>query len=104
MDAHHWLRFDVTLASGEVQPVTLELRRGVLQIHSAIVAGMPVTTPVLTLSKANLMALLKGGAAVMPELLMQGEVKVTQGTLAGVATLFGCFEPRATSLPRLASR
>jgi alkyl sulfatase BDS1-like metallo-beta-lactamase superfamily hydrolase len=104
MDAHHWMRFDVTVASAEVQPVTLELRRGVLQIHSAIVVTMPATAPVLALSKASLMALLKGGAAVMPELLMQGEVKVTQGTLAGVAALFGCFEPRATSLPKLASR
>jgi alkyl sulfatase BDS1-like metallo-beta-lactamase superfamily hydrolase len=104
MDAHHWLQFDVGLANGEVQPVTLELRRGVLQIHSAIVANMPATAPVLTLSKSSLMALLKGGAAVMPELLMQGEVKVTQGTLASVAALFGCFEPRATSLPKLASR
>jgi hypothetical protein len=65
---------------------------------------MPATAPVLALSKASLMALLKGGTAVMPELLMQGEVKVTQGTLAGVAALFGCFEPRATSLPKLASR
>ncbi len=103
-DAHHWLRFDVLLASDQVDCVTLELRRGVLQIHAHTVAAMPSTAPVLALSKNSLMALLKGGAAAMPQLIAQGDVKLTQGSPAGVAALFACFEPRATSLPKLASR
>ena len=78
-DAHHWLRFDITVANGTVQNVTLELRRGVLQIHAHTVAAMP-------------------------ELLVQGQITVTQGTMADVAALFACFEPHATSLPKLASR
>jgi alkyl sulfatase BDS1-like metallo-beta-lactamase superfamily hydrolase len=102
-DTHHWLRFDVALANGQTDSVTLELRRGVLQIHPQIVP-MPPEAPVLALNKASLMVLLSKGAAAFPELMAQGALKITQGSPAGIAALFACFEPRATVLPKLASR
>ncbi len=99
LDAHHWLRFEIDANP----PVTLELRRGVLQIHTHAV-DMPNTAAALAMAKSSLLLLLAKGAAAFPELMAQGAVTLTQGSPAAVAAMFACFDPRATSLPKLASR
>lgn len=100
-DEHRFMRFRFT-DSG--RSTTLELRRGVLQIHEQEVTTGRAPEPCLALKTADLGRLLFGGVAAFPQLMAEGAVWLEQGTLPELAAFFSFFDPRPTRLPQLASR
>jgi alkyl sulfatase BDS1-like metallo-beta-lactamase superfamily hydrolase len=99
-DEHRWMHFDVLNAS----TFSLELRRGVLQVHERTLSQAVETGPCLTLSNKSLVQLFSQGVAAMPEYLSNGSVVLSKGTAVDLVTFFSFFDPKPTHLPELASR
>lgn len=86
------------------QLLTLELRRGVLQIHDTQVPVMAEPAPCLALRQDDLAPLLMGGMGAFAQLAAQGRVAIRHGTPEQLARFFSMFDPRPQRLPKLASR
>jgi alkyl sulfatase BDS1-like metallo-beta-lactamase superfamily hydrolase len=99
-DEHRWLHF---IFSDE-NAITLELRRGVLQIHERSKEQAIEPAPSLQLDLQTLAQLFGQGIATMPELIANGLVTISKGTAVDLLSFFGFFDPKPTHLPELASR
>jgi alkyl sulfatase BDS1-like metallo-beta-lactamase superfamily hydrolase len=97
---HRWMHFKLP----DNNAISLELRRGVLQIHErpndiAIEPG-----PCLELAISTLTQVVSQGVAVMPALIANGSIKLSQGDPLDLIKFFSFFDSKATQLPELASR
>jgi alkyl sulfatase BDS1-like metallo-beta-lactamase superfamily hydrolase len=99
-DQHSWMHFALI----DQTTISLELRRGVLQIHEREAVDAIEPGPCLKLTVSTLTQLFGKGMAVMPELIAQGLVSIEKGTAQELMNFFSFFDPRPTHLPELASR
>jgi hypothetical protein len=84
--------------------ITLELRRGILQIHERKPAHAIEKGPCLQMNTKTLAQLFGQGIATMPELIANGSVTISKGTALDLMSFFAFFDPKSTHLPELASR
>jgi alkyl sulfatase BDS1-like metallo-beta-lactamase superfamily hydrolase len=99
-DEHRWLHFILS----DEKVITLELRRGVLQVHERTPAQAIEFGPCLQLNAKTLAQLFGQGIATMPELIANGSIKISKGTALDLMSFFAFFDPKPTHLPELASR
>ena len=99
-DAHHLIALTFT---PDGKTFVLELRRGVLQVHSSPAeAVLERVSGALTLTRQAFIAL--GRGTPFMELAAQASVRVTQGDAETLAQFFACLDPQPTHPPKLASR
>jgi alkyl sulfatase BDS1-like metallo-beta-lactamase superfamily hydrolase len=80
---------------------TLELRRGVLQVHET---ALPLAGIQLALGTAAFYSMLRDVAGQVPTLLNEGKITLERGTLDQVRVYFGCFDRPSRRLPALSAR
>jgi alkyl sulfatase BDS1-like metallo-beta-lactamase superfamily hydrolase len=84
--------------------ITLELRRGILQIHEKPAQSAPSNELCLSMSRPTLTALFASGMGVLPDLIKAGSVALSGGPISSFLEFFSFFDPKPTHLPELASR
>jgi alkyl sulfatase BDS1-like metallo-beta-lactamase superfamily hydrolase len=99
-DEHRWMHFKLNNATA----ISLELRRGVLQIHDRQAALALEPGPCLSLSIATLLHVFNLGMTQIPDLIQKGDVVVSSGSLLEMMQFFSFFDPKPNQLPELASR
>jgi alkyl sulfatase BDS1-like metallo-beta-lactamase superfamily hydrolase len=99
-DEHRWMHFFLN----DEKVVTLELRRGVLQIHERTPAQTIEVGPCLQMNTKTLAQLFGQGIATMPDLIANGSVTISKGTALDLMSFFAFFDPKPTHLPELVSR
>jgi alkyl sulfatase BDS1-like metallo-beta-lactamase superfamily hydrolase len=99
-EEHRWMHFFLS----DEKVITLELRRGILQIHERKPAHAIENGPCLQMNTKTLAQLFSQGIATMPELIANGSVTISKGTALDLMSFFAFFDPKPTHLPELASR
>jgi alkyl sulfatase BDS1-like metallo-beta-lactamase superfamily hydrolase len=100
LDKHQWMHFEIT----DMPTISLEIRRGILQIHERS-STQPLEAGTSVCLSANIIIqLITQGFEALPELMQQGSVSLKNGTLLDLINFFSFFDTKATQLPELASR
>lgn len=88
---------------GRTRHFALELRRGVLQIHADLpsLPDWPMLAGTLAMTRRTVTEIPRQG---LPALMQSGAIAIRSGTPQTIAGFFGWFDPRPTTLPKLASR